>query len=62
MELRFAGKLSQIPGVWYGQPLFPSESCFLVVKPSKIIFLIYNTIPQKVDIILLYIGYHTIPM
>ena len=34
---------------------------FLVVEPSKIIFLIYNTKPQEEDIILLYIGYHSIP-
>ena len=33
----------------------------LVVEPSKIIFLIPNTISQKEDIILLYIGYHSIP-
>ena len=32
-----------------------------MVEPSKIIFLIQNTIPQKEDIILLYIGYHSIP-
>ena len=32
-----------------------------MVEPSKIIFLISNTIPQKEDIILLYIGYHSIP-
>ena len=37
------------------------SSVFLVVKPSKTIFLIENTIPQKEDIILLYIGYHSIP-
>ena len=28
-----------------------------MAKPSKNIFLIYNTIPQREDIILLYIGY-----
>ena len=33
----------------------------MVVEPSKIIFLIKNTIPQKDDIILLYIGYSSIP-
>ena len=38
-----------------------SSVFFLVVEPSKIIFLIKNTIPQKEDIILLYIGYHSIP-
>ena len=37
------------------------ESCFLVVEPSKIIFLKYNALPQKDDVILLYIGYHSIP-
>ena len=37
------------------------ESRFLVVEPSKIIFLIENTIPQKEYIILLYIGYPSIP-
>ena len=31
-----------------------------MVEPSKIIFLIQNAIPQKEDIILLYIGYHSI--
>ena len=36
-------------------------SGFLVVKPSKIVFLIYNTIPQKEDRILLYNVYHSIP-
>ena len=36
------------------------SSVVLVVEPSKIIFLIFNTIPQKQDIILLYIGYHSI--
>ena len=37
------------------------SSVFLVVEPSKIIFLIEITIPQKEAIILLYIGYHSIP-
>ena len=37
------------------------RSAFLVVEPSKIRFLIEDTIPQKEDIILLYIGYHSIP-
>ena len=37
------------------------SSVFVVVKPSKIIFLIENIIPQKDDLILLYIGYHSIP-
>ena len=37
------------------------SSVFLVVEPSKIIFLIQNSIPQKEDIILLYNGYHSIP-
>ena len=32
------------------------SSVFLVVEPSKIIFLIWNTIPQKEDTILLYSG------
>ena len=36
------------------------ELRFWVVEPSKMISLIY-TIPQKEDIILLYIGYHSIP-
>ena len=36
------------------------SSGFLVVEPSKIIFLI-NIIPQKEDMILLYTGYHSIP-
>ena len=36
------------------------SSVFVVVEPSKIIFLIENTIPQKEDIIF-YIGYHSIP-
>ena len=31
-----------------------------MVKPSKIIFLVKNTIPKKEDRILLYIGYHSI--
>ena len=35
------------------------SSVFLVVKPSKIIFLI-NIILRKEDIILLYNGYHSI--
>ena len=35
------------------------SSVFLVVEPSKIIFL--NTIPQKEDIILLHNGHHSIP-
>ena len=38
------------------------SSVFLVVKPSKIVFLIQNTILQKEDRILLYIGYHSIPV
>ena len=33
----------------------------MVGGPSKIRFLIENTIPQKEDRILLYIGYHSIP-
>ena len=37
------------------------SSVFLVVEPSKIIFLIYSTIPPKEDISLLYHGYHSIP-
>ena len=37
------------------------SSAFSVVEPRKIIFLTENTIPQKEDIILLYIGYHSIP-
>ena len=37
------------------------SSVFLVVEPSKIIFLTKSTIPQKEDIILLYNGYHCIP-
>ena len=37
-----------------------SSLCF-VVEPSKSMFLVYNTIPQKEDRILLYIGYHSIP-
>ena len=36
------------------------SSIFLVVKTSKIVVLIY-TVPQKEDIILLYIGYQSIP-
>ena len=36
------------------------SSVLLVVETHKIIFLIENTIPQKEDIILLYIGYHSI--
>ena len=32
-----------------------------MVEPSKIMFLIENTIPQKEDTILLYNGYHSIP-
>ena len=31
--------------------------CFLAVGPSKIIFLIEDTISQREDIMLLYIGY-----
>ena len=34
---------------------------FLVVEPSKIIFPIQDTIPQKEDRMLLYIRYHNIP-
>ena len=37
------------------------SSVFLVVKTSKIMFLIQNTIPQKEDILLLYNGYHSSP-
>ena len=38
------------------------EQCFLVVEPSKIIIFLREIImPQKEDIILLYIGYHSIP-
>ena len=37
------------------------SSVFLVVEPSKIIFLIENTIPQKENRILLYSEYHSIP-
>ena len=38
------------------------SSVFLVVEPSKIVFLIIlKTIPQKEDRILVYIGYHSIP-
>ena len=37
------------------------SSVLFVVKPSKIMSLILNTIDQKEDIILLYIGYHSIP-
>ena len=36
-------------------------SVFVVVEPSKMIFLISKPIPQKEDIILLYIGYHSTP-
>ena len=36
------------------------SSVFLVVEPSKIMFLIKDTIPQKEFMILLYIGYHSI--
>ena len=32
-----------------------------MVEPSKIRFDILNTIPQKEEMILLYIGYHSIP-
>ena len=32
-----------------------------MVEPSKIIFPLQNTIPQKEDRILLYFGYHSIP-
>ena len=34
---------------------------FGVVKPSKILCLISDTIPSKEDMILLFIGYHSIP-
>ena len=37
------------------------SSVFLAVEPSKIIFFIVNSIPQKEDIVLIYIGYHSIP-
>ena len=37
-----------------------NEQCFLV-EPSKIIFLIENTIPPKEDILLPYSGYHSLP-
>ena len=40
---------------------YQKSSVFLVVKPSKIILLKENTIPQKEDRILLYIGYHGTP-
>ena len=36
------------------------KSLFLVVKPSKITFLIENTIPQREDRILLYNGYRSL--
>ena len=45
-------------GVYMGVVL---SSVFLVVKPSRIIFLVENTIPPKEERILLYIGYHNIP-
>ena len=32
-----------------------------MVEPSKITSLVQNTIPQKEDVILLFIGYHSIP-
>ena len=50
-------------GSWCFKPLdlVDLSSVFLVVEPSKIIFLISNTIPQKEDRILLYIGYHNQP-
>ena len=32
-----------------------------MVEPSRIIFLIEKTIPPKEDVILLYIGYHSMP-
>ena len=34
---------------------------FLAVEPSKIMFLILKYYTQKEDMILLYVGYHTIP-
>ena len=37
------------------------SSDFLMVKPSKIVFHILHDVPYKEDIILLYIGYHSIP-
>ena len=37
--------------------MFHLSSVFLVVEPSRIIFLIQKTIPQKEDIILVYMGY-----
>ena len=37
------------------------SSVFLVVEPSKIEFLIKKDYTSKKDIILLYIGYHSIP-
>ena len=52
-------KLLYYNGVYIGVIL--SKVFFLVVEPSKIIFLIQSTIPQKKDIILLYIGHHSIP-
>ena len=44
-----------------GVGLRKMRSVFLVVEPSKIIFLLQNTSTQKEDIILLCIGYHSIP-
>ena len=37
------------------------SSLFLVVEPNKNIFLMQNNIPKREDIILLYIGYDSIP-
>ena len=36
------------------------STVFLVVEPSKIIFLVSNSIPQEKDRILLYNGCHSI--
>ena len=32
----------------------------MVAEPSKVMFLLHNTVPQSEDTILLYIGYHNI--
>ena len=71
--ISITGPTSQVPNYWalgpFGLGIIQRKSqrrkvssVFLVVEPSKIIILIQDTIPKRrVYIILLYIGYHSIP-
>ena len=53
------GNIGELPSLASNDPY--RGKVFLVVEPSKILFLVSNTISPKEDIILLYIGYHSIP-